>query len=400
MQHTEPNVHNETTLQTFRAMGIDPVAAVLASTRAMLRQPQEQQEAIRFLLLKDSFRYHYETNRVYREIAQERGVHPDQIRRFEDLLLIPSIPIKSFKDVNSHKLLTLPIQELEHELRSTGTSGIPSISRRDAVTLDRSVVGIYSIFRDMFGLFGGAGLFLSPSAEDMPEMGLVKLIGMFSGLLDSTSYFIHHSTFNPQDALEQLIKWENQHTRHIVGPPFVIDRLVKHMADNGITVQLDRGTKVITLGGWKRHTGREIDAIEFRAACAAAFGIAEGQVRDMYGLVETNFMAVECEHHRKHVPPAVHFSVRSLEQPDKEVPVGEPGLLHVMDPACRSYPGFIQTEDIVYLSDGACECGRHGQVVHYMYRARGAEIGCCAINLEKHMEDKENSWSSCSINGR
>ncbi|GFN33274.1 LuxE/PaaK family acyltransferase [Paenibacillus xylaniclasticus] len=397
MQQTD---NNPISLEALRAIGIDPVAAVLASTRTLLRQPQQKQEAIRFQLLQDSFRYHYENNRVYREIAEERGVHPDQIRQMEDLLRIPSIPIKSFKDVNSHKLLTLPLQALEHELRSTGTSGIPSISRRDSMTVDRTVVGIYAILRDMFGLFGGAGLFLSPSAEDMPEMGLVKLISMFSGLLDTTSYFIHHSTFNPQEAIDQLNKWENHHTRHIIGPPFVIDRLVKYMAENDIKLQLDRNTKVITLGGWKRHTGQEIDAVGFRAACAAAFGITEGQVRDMYGLVETNFMAVECEHHRKHIPPAVHFSVRSLEEPGREVANGELGLLHVMDPSCRSYPGFIQTEDIVYLSDGECECGRHGQVVHYMYRARGAEIGCCAINLEKHMEDKEQSWSSCSIQNR
>lgn len=396
----QPTMQYESTLEACRAMGIDPVAAVLASARTLLREPQTKQEAIRFELLKESFRYHYETNRVYREIAQERGVTPERIQRFEDLLLIPCIPIKSFKDIHSHKLLTLPIQSLEHELRSTGTSGIPSISRRDAATLDRSIIGIYSMFRDMFEFFGGAGLFLAPSAEDMPEMGLVKLINMFSGLLDSTSYFIHHSTFNPADAVEQLRRWENQHTRHVIGPPFVIDRLVKYMAENDIKLQLDRGTKVITLGGWKRYTGKEIDAAQFRSACASAFGIDEGQVRDMYGLVETNFMAIECEHHRKHVPPAVHFSVRNLDHLDQEVPVGEIGLLHVMDPACRSYPGFIQTEDIVYLSDGQCACGRHGQVVNYLYRARGAEIGCCAINLEKHMEDKESSWTSCSIEGR
>ena len=60
-----------------------------------------------------------------------------------------------------------------------------------------------------------------------------------------------------------------------------------------------------------------------------------------------------------------------------------------------SYPTFVLTEDLVYLNDtDVCSCGRNGQVVNYISRVRGAEIGCCAINLEKQMDSAEASESA------
>ncbi|WP_274651097.1 hypothetical protein [Paenibacillus humicola] len=153
----------------------------------------------------------------------------------------------------------------------------------------------------------------------------------------------------------------------------------------------------MTLGGWRSFTGREIVPESFRELVTRVFGISEDQIRDMYGLVETNFMAIECDRHAKHVPPWVHFSVRDLDNPSREVAPGEPGLLVVNDPLSLAYPGFIVTDDLVYLSKEPCGCGRNGQIVNYMYRIKGAEIGCCAINLEKYMSDKDGSVMECPI---
>jgi len=84
-----------------------------------------------------------------------------------------------------------------------------------------------------------------------------------------------------------------------------------------------------------------------------------------------------------------------MDHPEREAAPGEPGRLAVYDPSSLAYPGFIMTEDLVYVSE--CGCGRHGQTVHYMYRIKGAEIGCCAINLEKYMSDKEARVTQCPI---
>ncbi|MBA2943886.1 LuxE family acyl-protein synthetase [Paenibacillus sp. CGMCC 1.16610] len=378
-------------------LGIDPVGSVIASIKSIYQLPAESQNEMKLELIKQSFQYHYMHNALYNKICKEKGVALTDFQCIEDVASIPAIGIGKFKDVNAHLLLTKPIHELEHELRSTGTSGIPSISRRDEQTLTRSVLSIFSMFREMFGFFGGAAVYLAPSAEEMPEMGLVKLINMFSGLLDSNRFFISGHAFDAEAVIHQLKDWQHVHTRHIIGPPFLVERLAAYIEEHQMHIHLDKQTQIITLGGWRSFTGREIDQSKFRERMARIFGVHQGQVRDMFGLVETNFMAIECEHHAKHVPPWVHFSIRNLDKLEQEVTHGEPGRLVVYDPTSLSYPGFILTDDLVYLDPNPCSCGRNGQVVNYMYRIKGAEVGCCAINLEKFMSDREARITQCPI---
>ncbi len=275
-------------------------------------------------------------------------------------------------------------------MRSTGTSGIPSVSRRDPKTVTDAVFAIYSMYREFFKISSGAVLYLMPSTEDIPEMGMIKVLNMFSGLSDANRYVVKNNAFNPQDAIEVLQKWEKKHTRHIVGPPFIVYRLIKFLKKNNIRLKLDKQTKIINLGGWKMFTGNEIPRKDYNSECAEYLGINENQIRDMYGLVEANSLAIECEYHNKHVSPWVHFSVRNLNDLSQEVEPGERGVLAILDPVSTSYPTFILTEDLVYLKkEHQCSCGRNSQQVVYLSRVRGAEIGCCAINLEKQMNEAE-----------
>jgi long-chain-fatty-acid---luciferin-component ligase len=111
----------------------------------------------------------------------------------------------------------------------------------------------------------------------------------------------------------------------------------------------------------------------------------------MYGLVECNMLAIECEHGHKHVPPWVRIVTRRLNKPDEVLPeIHQSGIVSVLDPTSMSYPCFIQTEDVgIITSDGPCSCGRTSQTLKFVRRIDGAELGCCAINLERFMEDGE-----------
>ncbi|GAA3326583.1 hypothetical protein GCM10020331_063070 [Ectobacillus funiculus] len=85
------------------------------------------------------------------------------------------------------------------------------------------------------------------------------------------------------------------------------------------------------------------------------------------------------------------FSLRDPKDLSKEVPQGRRGVLAIMDPTSLSYPGFILTEDLVYLEKKKIHVSAVGtdKKVVYITRVPGAEIGCCAINLEKHMDEVE-----------
>lgn len=382
----------------LRQLGLDPLTSIVASVSELYRMPQPQLEAIKGALIADNFRFHYENNRFYREACVSKGVHPDQIQGFDDLIRIPLIPIAKFKSPSSHELLSKPLHTIEHEMRSTGTSGLPSISRRCSETVDAAVIAIYAMYREFLGIAKGAGLYVCPSTEEIPEMGMIKALNMLAGLLDTHRFMVRQERFVPEDALAQLKGWENQFTRHIIGPPFLIYRLLQFIKQTGQRIRLDKGSRVITLGGWKRFTGQMISRREFNLMCEEYLGIEPHGVRDIYALVESNVMAIDDEHQVKHVSPYVHFTVRDVNDLSREVPVGERGVLGILDPLALSTPGMILTEDIVQLVPGLSPSGRSGQRMEYIMRAPSSlEFGCCAVNLEKKMDETRPQEAVCPV---
>lgn len=379
-------------VQSLENLGLNPVAAAAASVSNLYKMPEAQLREVKAALIVDSFRRHYETNAYYRSACESKGVHPDQITGYDDLVNIPLVPIAKFKSASSHELLSKPLHSIEHEMRSTGTSGLPSISRRCTETIDVAVVAVYAMYREFLGISKGAGLYICPSTEEIPEMGMIKALNMLAGLLDTHRFMVKEERFIPEEAVTQLKGWENQFTRHIIGPPFLIYRLLQFLKQTGQRIKLDRGSRVVTLGGWKRFTGQMISRREFNLLCEEYLGIDPTGVRDIYALVESNAMAIDDEHQTKHVSPYIHFSVRDMNDLSKEVPDGEKGVLAILDPLSLATPGMILTEDIVSLVPEPSKSGRSGQRMEYIMRAPSSlEFGCCAVNLEKKMDEDEVS---------
>lgn len=370
--------------------GMDPIKVFVSDLKGLYQLEEESQQRLKLMLIADAFRFHYENNEFYRKQCMEKGVSPEQINNFEDINRIPLIPVSLFKSPDSHKLLTKSLIHIEHEMRSTGTSGIPSISRRCGDTLDNAVIAIYAMYREFFKLSKGAGLCLCPSTEEIPEMGMIKAFTFLSGLLDCHAFMVSNDRFIPEQAVEQLAKWQNKFTRHIIGPPFLIHRFISFLKATNTKLTLEPDSLVITLGGWKRFTGQMISRKAFNEECAEYLGIAPENVRDMYGLVEANMLVIEDEFQIKHVPPYVHFSVRDPNDLTKEVAPGKTGQLVIFDPLARSTPGMILTEDMVHLVPEVSPSGRTGQRIQYVMRAPNAkEFGCCAVNLEQKMNADE-----------
>jgi len=378
--------------EEIRKAGLNPLGSVYTSLDKVFRLPTEEQRELKASLIAENFRFHYENNAYYRSLCEQQGVTPSDIRHYDDLVKIPLIPVSQFKRTDTQKLLTLGLDKIEVEMRSTGTSGIPSVTRRDSETVTQGFLAVWAMYREFFQFSGGAILFLMPSPEEVPEMGMIKVSNMLGGLVDTSRFIVKKASFDPQEAVALLTQWENDHIRHIVGPPFLVHKLVKHLKKHDIRLKLDRETRIITMGGWKRFTGEAIPREEFNRECAEYLGVQPEQIRDIYGLIEGNLMAIECSHQWKHVPPWVHFSARELDDYRKEVPDGRRGVLAIIDPTCLAYPSYILTEDMVHLEEtSSCPCGRNGQKVNIIGRITGAEIGCCAINLDKAMNAGEQA---------
>ena len=378
--------------EEIRKAGLNPLGSVYTSLDRVFRLPTEEQRELKASLIAENFRFHYENNAFYRGLCEQQGVTPADIRHYDDLVKIPLIPVGQFKRTDTQKLLSLGLDKIEVEMRSTGTSGIPSVTRRDSETVTQGFLAVWAMYREFFQFSGGAILFLMPSPEEVPEMGMIKVSNMLGGLVDTSRFIVKRASFDPQEAVALLTQWENDHIRHIVGPPFLVHTLVRHLKNQDIRLKLDRETRIITMGGWKRFTGAAIPREEFDRECAEYLGVQPEQIRDIYGLIEGNLMAIECSHHWKHVPPWVHFSARELDDYRKEVHDGRRGVLAIIDPTCLAYPSYILTEDMVHLDEtSSCPCGRNGQRVDFVARVKGSELGCCAINLDKAMNANEQA---------
>lgn len=376
--------------EQLEKLGLDPVKVALSSVSELYAMPDSQLLAFKTELILQAYRFHYENNAFYRSSCDQKGVTPSSVSTPEDLLKLPLIPISLFKSNDSHKLLSVNLKDVELEMRSTGTSGIPSVSRRCSDTVDNAILGIYSMYREFLKISKGAGLYLCPSTEEIPEMGMIKALNMLAGLLDTHQFMVKNESFVVEDTLAQLDKWQNKFDRHIIGPPFLINRFIRYLKATNTRLKLDKGSFIITLGGWKRFSGEMLSREEFNQECMEYLGVEPSQIRDIYALVESNVVAIDDEYGVKHVSPFIHFSVRNPKKINEEVADGEVGQLAILDPLARSTPGFMLTEDLVRLLPEKSPSGRSGQRMQYIMRLpESTEFGCCAVNLDKRLDDIE-----------
>ena len=363
------------------------IAEMVGMPGEALRVPRAQWRHSLTDALREAFGYHYGKNAFYRALCE--GVSPADIDGYHDLHRIPLLPVGMFKQTGAHVLLTAGLADIETEIRSTGTSGVPSVARRDALTTTRASIGILGGYRDFFGISNGAGLFLCPSTAEVPEMGMVKVFNLLTAMLDDHRYLVHEYSFHPQDALAYLRRWEGAMTRHIIGPPFIVARFMRFLELEEIPLALDPESMIIMLGGWKQYTGRSISRDEFNDKAERLLAVDRSRIRDMYGMIESDMLAIECEHHRKHVPPWCYVSIRDITDPAVELGPGKTGGIAILDALNTTYPGFLLSDDVGEVDESDCPCGRTGQTVRFRRRRQGAELGCCAVSIEKYLDSNQ-----------
>lgn len=353
-------------------------------SKAYVQSPEDWARSVTDVL-RDAAIYHQAANGFYRAQCDALGADPATIKDINDLQSLPLLPVGMFKRPDAKVLLTCSLADVETETRSSGTRGVPSVIPRNSETMTLALVALLGTYRAFFSLSGGAGLFLNPSDPEASEMGLLKDLNILNSVFDHHAYLVADQAFDAGEALEHLRRWEGHMTRHIVSPPFLIGRLLRFLERENISVRLDPFSMIITLGGWKRHTAEAIPDESFRERCHDLLGVRAVNVRDMYGMVESNMLAVECDLHRKHVPPWCYISIRDPGRTAKEIAPGETGTIAVLDALSTSYPGFLLTDDMGDVETGTCGCGRTGQVINYRRRGQCGGLGRCPVSIERYL---------------
>jgi long-chain-fatty-acid---luciferin-component ligase len=366
---------------------------MITDLAAAFRLPEEKLDILKLNLIRESLEFHYRNNPSYRGLCECAQLVPGDVLQPADLGRLPLIPVRAFKRPDARGLLSVGLENVELEVQSTGTGGIPSVARRDVLTTTRAYLAVLAVYREFFEISSGAGAFLCPSPGESPEIGMIRAYNLFCGLLNDHAYLVRDFTFDPEEAVAYLHRWAGRQTRHLFGPPFAICRLLDYLEKKNLRLLLDPESLVVTLGGWKRFTREHIASDELREKLRVFLCVPAENVRDMYGLIEANLLAVECEHHNKHIPPWCHVTIRDVDNFSRELDVGQVGVIGILDALSHSYPGFILSEDVGLIEPAACPCGRSGQIIRFVRRLTGAELGCCAVTIERKMAVKEGLYA-------
>ncbi|MFF3850850.1 hypothetical protein [Streptomyces sp. NPDC002328] len=342
------------------------------------------QAALRHRFVAAAVAHHLEHNADYRRFAEASGFALAELDDPAGLLRVPQFPTRMFKRV---EVRSVPARDCD-VFKSSGTSGVQSRVWRDEPSLERLAGSLRpegDIWRTLYGDVDldddGEMVHLGPHRHEADGVWisyLMTLVEMFA----ATRSYVHDGVLRLQDAVRDVgSALADGRFVCVAGPPVFVAELLRHMSDSSQKLSAGDRMAVITGGGWKKDEATRLDPDELRSLAMDTFGLASAsQVRDVFNQVELNTAFIECEHHRKHVPPWVEVIVRDPHDLSP-VPAGHTGLMSYLDPTARSYPCFLLAEDFGAAETDACPCGRRGTTVDIHRRMRTSSHQGCALRL-------------------
>ena len=287
-------------------------------------------------------RHVYENVPYYRNLMQEKGVTPDDIKGREDLYKLPFLTKSDLRDAYPYGLLAVPTSECVRIHSTSGTTGkrVVAFYTQDDVNLwedccARAIVAAGGSKEDVcqvaygFGLFtGGAGL-----NGGSHKVGCLTL-PMSSGNTERQIQFM-----------------QDLHSTIICCTPSYAAYIGETLKEMGISPdELDLKAGIFGAEPWTEEMRRDIEA---------ALGI---KAYDIYGLTETSGPGVAfecCEQKGMHINED-HFIAEIINPETGEVlPDGEKGELVFTSITKKAFPLLrYRTRDICVLDRTPCSCGR------------------------------------------
>ncbi len=299
---------------------------------------------------------------------------------------------------------------------SSGTSGRSTIMVRDQDSMDRTVESFYLCFQRYLGMRAEhRAVFIMPRHT---RIAMVRMATFSIMRVGGDEKRVHHTIPFPAEPDQVRIRagrtyrqgWRGSIERRLWHPfmnwaneRLVMPRALRQtlaileaaqaagekvlafggwiqlhaialmLAERGQTLQLAPGSLMGTGGGFKElypHTPAEI-----RQDIAEVIMLADGApipFRDVYGMAEGNWAAMQCAQGNYHIPPWV-FAV-TLDEDDRfQERADATGLLAFYDPLGGGdlFPAFYKTADRMRLINGAgvydpaldCPCGEMGAYI-------------------------------------
>ena len=339
----------------------------------------------------ESFNHHYNFSPLYKKLCNSESVKPWNITDYKN------IPYTFVTVLKTHKFITGEEKDIIISLSSSGTGGKKTFIYLDQRSLDRIEHIVHKIFGDL-GMCNNIKtnyICFTYDPEIAGDVGTAFSDKMLTGLTGIGEVFytmkyndnIKDFELAIDETIQKFLEFETYKAPvRILGfPAHLYFTLLEFKKRIGRNIRLPEGSFVITGGGWKNHTGKEIRKDEFKKILAEGLGISTECIRDHFGMVEHGIPYVDCEYGNLHIPSYSRcFAYDPVSQ--KILPNGKEGLLLLFSPYCSSYPAIslLSTDKVIIKED--CPCGR-GPHIELIGRAGYKKHkGCAIVALEKTAE--------------
>ena len=318
--------------------------AFLAELRQTETCPPEQRRQLRLRRLREVLAAAYEHTAYWREVMDDCGIRPADVRDFDDLRRFPLLVKSTLRDRREEMVW----KDEGPRLQLVRTSGSTNEALQFYTNANREAhinaarmrghewIGIRRGEREMY--FWGSPVELSKQDRIKRFRDWLINDGLTNGF-----------EIRPEDVPRNLAYWKRWRPRCLFGYPCSFSLTVSMARSQGIDLSelRARGLKAIS-------TTSEMLTDVDRQIIAEAFGVP---VYDSYGLREGGLVGHECKHFTMHTMDEQLFletiDPQTLEPTDGEGELVLTNLVSKVAPVIR-----YRTGDIVTLSDEPCSCGR------------------------------------------
>lgn len=278
------------------------------------------------------FHFQAEHCAPYAEYVRLLGVNPVEVKRVED---IPMLPIELFK---SHKLYC---GENEPQIVFTSSATTGMIQSRhyvaDLALYERSFI---EAFRQFYGDERECSIYaLLPSYLEREGSSLVYMVDKLLAQCGGGGFYLH----NHEKLLQDMSQDSNP--KILLGVTYALLDLAENFAPHL------ENTVVMETGGMKGKR-KELPKSELHKILCSAFGVEH--IHSEYGMAELMSQAYSFGDGVFRAPQWMRVLVRDVNDPFARLSSGRRGGLDIIDLANRYSCAFIATQDMgVRFDDGS-----------------------------------------------
>ncbi len=299
--------------------------------------------------------------------------------RLED---VPMVPVQLFKE---RELLSVNREDIFKEIHSSGTTNSqPSKIYLDEATATNQQLTLYQILQERLGKKRIPMLIIdSPEVLKNREMFSARGAGILGfSICSSKRYYALDENMNPRwDVIEEFEHKYAGENVFLFGFTYMVwSCFYQKLKESNKRLHLNQGV-LFHGGGWKKMQDQAVSKEEFKQSLIDVTGVKS--VCDYYGMAEqTGCIYVECE--QGHLHASLYSDVLFRRSDLSLCDIGEEGMIQVLSPMAKSYPGHsILTQDLGILRGvDDCPCGRKGKYFDITGRIKHSSIRGCSDTYE------------------